>query len=258
MTPVTEEFAGISNYKLLLETPAFMLAVQNTVRFTVTCLPLLILLSLIVTLMLMQLRRIQMIKSMLLFPLAVPTATVVLIWKMIFARQGFWNGFLMKLSTWIGMGPEFTGKTAIDYMGSSMAFWVLVFSYIWKNIGYTVVLWLAGFQGISTDMIEAAKVDGAGKIRCFWYIILPNLQGTLYTIIVLSFLNSFKVFREAYLVAGSYPDKSMYLLQHLFNNWFVNMEFHKMAAAAVLIGVILFTIILIMQMLWVDKEERVR
>ena len=143
----------------------------------------------------------------------------------------------------------------IDYMGTKAAFWVLVFSYLWKNMGYTIVLWLAGIFSVSTDITEAARVDGASERQCFWRVIFPNLKGTLYTITVLSFLNSFKVFREAYLVAGSYPHESMYLLQHLFNNWFVNLELDKMAAAAVCVGLVLFATILLLQRLW-DSEER--
>ena len=71
---------------------------------------------------------------------------------------------------------------------------------------------------------------------------------------ILSFLNSFKIYREAYLVAGSYPEQSIYLLQHLFNNWFVNLDFDKMAAAAVCVGGFLFAVIMILQRLW-DKSE---
>ena len=132
---------------------------------------------------------------------------------------------------------------------------MLVVSYLWKNLGYTVVLWLAGIFGISSDILESARVDGATERQCFWLVVFPNLKGTLYTITVLSFLNSFKVFREAYLVAGSYPHESMYLLQHLFNNWFVNLELDKMAAAAVCIGIVLFFIILLLQRFW-DQEEK--
>ena len=130
---------------------------------------------------------------------------------------------------------------------------MLVFSYLWKNLGYTIVLWLAGIFSVSSDLTEAAQVDGASERQCFWRVIFPNLKGTLYTITVLSFLNSFKVFREAYLVAGSYPHESMYLLQHLFNNWFVNLELDKMAASAVCVGLVLFVTILLLQKLW-DQE----
>lgn len=243
LTAVTEEWAGIHNYQMIFSNQAFRLAVHNTIKFTAVCLPLLIGLGLFLAVQLSKLKRIQLLKSMFLFPLAMPAATVVLIWKMIFSEQGLLNGWLS------GMGFLSGGQT-VDYMGTKAAFWVLVFSYIWKNLGYTVVLWLAGIFSVSTDMTEAARVDGASERQCFWKVVFPNLKGCLYTITVLSFLNSFKVFREAYLVAGSYPHESMYLLQHLFNNWFVNLELDKMAAAAVCVGTVLFFVILLLQRLW--------
>ena len=86
--------------------------------------------------------------------------------------------------------------------------------------------------------------------QCFVRITLPNLIPTLFTITVLSFLNSFKVFREAYLVAGNYPDQSMYLLQHLFNNWFRDLDMDKMAAGAVLMSLVILALILLLQKAW--------
>ncbi len=113
-----------------------------------------------------------------------------------------------------------------------------------------MVLWIAGLSAIPKEYLEAAKVDGADKLQRLWYIVLPSLSGCIFTLMVLSFLNSFKIYREAYLVAGSYPHESMYLLQHLFNNWFVNLEFDKMAAASVCIGIVLFASIMFLQKLW--------
>lgn len=83
---------------------------------------------------------------------------------------------------------------------------------------------------------------------------MPNLMSTLYTITVLAFLNSFKVFREAYLVAGDYPHESMYLLQHLFNNWFRELSLDKMSAAAVVIALLILVLILGLQRSW-DRED---
>lgn len=247
LTAVTQEWSGVRNYQTIFANQAFRLAIKNTLRFTVVCLPLLIGIGLFLSIQLSRLKQMQLLKSMFLFPLAMPAATVVLIWKMLFSQQGFFNGLLLRLGF-------LSGEILPDYMGSSAAFWVLVFSYLWKNLGYTIVLWLSGIFSISSDITEAAKVDGASEGQCFWRVVFPNLKGTLYTITVLSFLNSFKVFREAYLVAGSYPHESMYLLQHLFNNWFVNLELDKMAAAAVFVGLVLFAAILILQRLW-DQEE---
>lgn len=249
-TAVTGLFIGTQNFQTIFHNQAFLLAVKNTLRFTLVCIPLLVFIGFLIAWPLSKLKKAGLIKSVYLFPLAMPTATIVMVWKMTFYKEGFLNLFLTEIGKWTGLW----GEIQTDYLGTEAAFWVLVCSYIWKNTGYTVVLWLAGILGISTDLIDAAKVDGAGGLKRIWYIVLPNLKGSLYTIVILSFLNSFKIYREAYLVAGAYPHQSIYLLQHLFNNWFVNMEFDKMAAAAVCTGGFLFFIILLLQRVW-DRED---
>lgn len=239
-TAVTGEFTGLENYRTVFENGPFRLAVYNTLRFTCICLPLLLILGLAAALMLSQLKQVQLFKSFFLLPMAMPSATIVLVWKMTFSADGFLNRLL---------------ETHVDFMWTEDAFWVLVFSYVWKNLGYTVILWLAGILAIPGDFIEAARVDGAGSFRVFWSVMLPQLKGSMYTITVLSFLNSFKVFRESYLVAGAYPHESMYMLQHLFNNWFTNLDLDKMAAAAVCVGGVLLIVILLLQRLWDGGDE---
>ena len=248
-TAVTGEFTGLKNYGVIFHNQAFQLAVANTLRFTVVCIPLLVLVGLLIAFPLSGFQNAGLIKSVYLFPLAMSTATIVLVWKMVFYRQGFFNLALSKLGELTGLW----GPVTTDYLATGASFWVLVASYLWKNTGYTVVLWLAGILSIPNEYIEAARVDGAGRWKCIRHIILPNLKGSFYTIVILSFLNSFKIYREAYLVAGSYPQEDIYLLQHLFNNWFVNMEFDKMAAAAVCVGAVLFAAIMLLQRLW-DHE----
>ncbi len=247
---VTGQFNGIQNYRTVFENQAFLLAVKNTLNFTLVCIPLLVFSGFVAALLLNTLQNKRWIKSIYLFPLAMPTATIVLVWKMFFYRQGFLNLLLTRIGQQTGLWEQ----VCLDYLGTPAAFWVLVGSYIWKNMGYTVVLWLAGLMGIPKGLLEAARVDGAGKWKSLWYIVLPNLKGSLYTIVILSFLNSFKIYREAYLTAGAYPDQSIYLMQHLFNNWFVNLELDKMAAAAVLTGGILLAAILGLQRLWDHNE----
>ena len=249
-TAVTGQFCGLQNYQTIFTNTAFLLAVKNTVRFTFVCIPLLVVIGLVIALPVSRLKDGAIIKSLYLFPLAMPTATVVVVWKMFFYRQGFLNLILTRAGEWTGLW----GEVRTDYLGTGAAFWVLVFSYIWKNTGYTVVLWLAGIWGISGELLEAARVDGANGRQCFFRIVLPNLKGSLYTIVILSFLNSFKIYREAYLVAGSYPQQDIYLLQHLFNNWFVNLDLDKMAAAAVCVGGFLFAVIMLLQRMW-DRQN---
>jgi len=241
---IKENFVGFSNYLNVFSNSAFQLAGKNTIRFVSICIPLLVLLSLLIGVFLhRQGKSGNLFKTFYLLPMAIPVASVVLLWKLLFHSQGFLNGMITKL-----------GFVAIDWMNSKYAFWILVFSYLWKNMGYNIVLWLAGLSSVSENLYEAARVDGAGEWKIFLKITMPNLMPTLYTITVLSFLNSFKVFREAYLVGGDYPHQSMYLLQHLFNNWYRELSFDKMSAAAVVVAVIIFFLTVLLQKAWASEE----
>ena len=241
---INGKWVGLNNYITIFTNPAFKQAAGNTVRFVAICIPILIILSLLIAVFLHRQKRFgSLLKSSFLIPMAIPVASIVLLWRLLFDNHGMLNGIIEKF-----------GGTTVDWMNTGYAFWILVFSYVWKNLGYDIVLWVAGLSGISESVYEAAKVDGAGEWKCFWKITLPNLLPSLFTIAVLSFLNSFKVFREAYLVAGDYPDTSIYLIQHLLSNWFRNLELDKMAAAAVVNALVIFILIMLLQKAWDTKE----
>lgn len=230
-------FVGLSNYQSVFSNSAFQLAAKNTARFAAICIPLLLVCSLVIALLVRAVRPGgKKMKTSYLLPMAVPVASIALLWQVLFHKNGLLNGLLQN---W--------GAEKIDFMGSEAAFWVLIFTYLWKNSGYDMILWLSGLDGISDSLYEAAKVDGAGTLQCFRYVTLPSLLPTAGLVAILSLLNSFKVFREAYLVAGPYPNDSIYLLQHLFNNWFQAMDISRLCATAVLLFLALLSIILLMQ-----------
>lgn len=245
---VSGRFCGFENYRIVLHNRAFLLAVKNTLRFLLVCLPLLLGISLVLAFLLHAWQmafhqKLRLLKAAYLVPMAIPAASLVLLWKLMFDKHGFVNGIL-----------HLCGIHAVDWMNTGAAFFVLVFSYIWKNLGYTMVLWLAGLSSISPDLYEAAEMDGAGRMTQFFKITLPLIRPLIFTIVVLSFLNSFKVFREAYLVAGNYPQEDMYLLQHLFNNWFTDLSVDKMAAGSVLLALVITVFVLLLQKLWETNE----
>ena len=245
---VSGRFCGLENYRIVLYNRAFLLAVKNTLRFLLVCLPLLLGISLVLAFLLHAWQmvfhqKLRLLKAAYLVPMAIPAASLVLLWKLMFDKHGFVNGIL-----------HLCGIHAVDWMNTGAAFFVLVFSYIWKNLGYTMVLWLAGLSSISPDLYEAAEMDGAGRMTQFFKITLPLIRPLIFTIVVLSFLNSFKVFREAYLVAGNYPQEDMYLLQHLFNNWFTDLSVDKMAAGSVLLALVITVFVLLLQKLWETNE----
>ena len=209
---VGSEFVGLENYRGVLENEAFRLAAGNTVRFLIVCLPLLLGSSLFFGILLLNTgRKSGILKSGFLLPMAVPAGSVV-------------------------HGP--------DYMNTPKAFGVLVVVYIWKNLGYDMILWLSGLLGIPDSLYEAARMDGADGLKCFWHITCPLLIPTAFLTGILSLVNAFKVFREAYMIAGNYPHDSIYMLQHLFNNWFLKLDMQKMTAAAVMLAFILGLILI--------------
>ena len=237
-------WVGIQNYVTVMGNAAFQRAITNTGKFTAVCIPLLIVTSLTLAVLLYSIPGIGgTLRSVFLMPMAVPAASVVLVWKVLFHEQGLVNGAI-----------QMFGSSGINWMGSDAAFWMLVISYLWKNLGYTMILWTAGLSAIPESIYEAAQVGGANKWQTFLHITLPNLQGTAYTITVMSLLNSFKVFREAWLVAGDYPHESMYLLQHLYNNWFRELDFDKIAAASVMTSAVVFILIGFLRKAW-DGED---
>lgn len=218
-------FVGVENYRVVLANGAFRLAVGNTVRFMLACLPLLMLLSLFLAVLVRKAAKIQRwVKTGFLLPMAIPAASVAVFFKLAFDEKG-----------WLGQLAGLFGFEGQDWLASDSAFWILVVCYIWKNLGYDMILWLAGLGTIPQEQYEAARVQGAGEWACFWYITLPQLKETIFVTGLLSFVNAFRVFREAYLLAGDYPHESIYMLQHLFNNWFVNLDIQKMTAAAVML-----------------------
>ena len=205
---------GFANYQSVLQNAAFRLAVRNTVRFTAVCVPLLLGLSLLLALALRSrplrgTRWAQRYRTTFLLPMAIPVASIALLWQVLFAQNGLLNTLL---------------GTQCDFLGSDAAFWVLIATYVWKKrrLHQRTVVRRAGRHPQRT--VEAAAVDGAGAVRQFTAVTLPQLGPTLAGTGILSLLNTGKVFREAYLVAGAYPPQSIYLLQHLFNNWFLALE----------------------------------
>lgn len=231
---VGSEFVGLENYRGVLENEAFRLAAGNTVRFLIVCLPLLLGSSLFFGILLLNTgRKSGILKSGFLLPMAVPAGSVVLFWQLFFDQGGILNEALQKFGV---HGP--------DYMNTPKAFGVLVVVYIWKNLGYDMILWLSGLLGIPDSLYEAARMDGADGLKCFWHITCPLLIPTAFLTGILSLVNAFKVFREAYMIAGNYPHDSIYMLQHLFNNWFLKLDMQKMTAAAVMLAIILGLILI--------------
>ena len=238
---------GFINYRVVLSNSSFRLAFRNTLQFEMISLPLLFVISLLIAIAVKEIKH-SFVSFAFLIPMAIPSNSVAVIWRILFDDHGIVNGWIVNV---------FHGD-AVHFLQGNAAFWLLIATFLWKNVGYNMLLWLAGLSMLPPAITEAAKIDGAGKFVIFIRILLPNLKGTIFTVWMLSLMNSFKIFREVYLIAGNYPDDHIYLLQHLFNNWFSKLEIGKIAAAACITAVLFFVILLSVRYMVMGKQEKNR
>ena len=233
--PIMNDFVGIENYKKLIETVAFKKATANTVTFSCIAVPLAVILSLWFAVLLE--RNIpgkSLVRTLFLSPLMVPTASVVLVWQVLFHNNGTLNQII-----------EMFGGNSIDWLKSSYGQVVIIVMFLWKNMGYNMILFMSALAGIPRDIIEVAKLEGASGWYQFVHIKLRYLSPTILFVLILSLINSFKIFREVYLLTGDYPYE-LYMLQHFMNNTFNSLDYQKLSAAAVLFSLVMIVIIAIL------------
>ncbi|WP_128660767.1 carbohydrate ABC transporter permease [Paenibacillus sp. 598K] len=237
-------FVGLANYEAVLDSASFQKAAYNSFYFSSVSVPLMLVLSLVLALLLhRQIYLRKWMRLMYVLPLVVPVASIIMIWQVVFD----WNGLLNRVMSWFDVNR-------VDWMKSEAARYVVIVLYVWKNIGYNVILFLAGLQQIPKDYYETAQIEGAGRLRQFFGITLVYLTATTFFVVIMSIINSFKVFRETYLLAGDYPHDSIYMLQHYMNNMFGALDLQKLTAAACL----MFCGIMVIVLLLFGLERRYR
>lgn len=230
-------FVGLTNYSVVLDNQAFGLAAGNSLLFELVGVPLLIVVSLVVAIEVYEMKG-NIVKFAFLIPLAIPSNSLAVVWKILFAENGIVNGLITKL-----------GGTPISFFDGRTVFRLFVGTFVFKNVGYNMLIWLAGLSAIPTEIYEAAKVDGAGRFTRILRITLPNMKRSFFIVAMLSVVNSLKIFREQYLMAGGYPDTAIYQLQHVFNNWFEKLELGKLTAGAVMTAGVFFGVILVIRVI---------
>ena len=237
--PVMMRPVFLTNYIDLLSNQAYLQAAGNTLIFSLISLPLVILLSLLLAILLnSKLKARSPLRSLFLSPLLVPVASVVLVWQVVFSFNGALNTSLSGLG-WLAE----SGWLPIDWLKSDSARFVIIGLYLWKNLGYNMVLFLAALNSVPAQLLESARVDGATAWQRFISITFRFITPTLLFTTIISFINSFKVFRETYLLAGDYPYEVLYMLQHFMNNMFRSLDYQKLSAAAIVMALVMIAII---------------
>ncbi len=232
-SPFNGEFVFLDNFISLVQNPAFQTAAKNTVTFSLMAVPLAVVLGLGLALILeAKIPGKSMFRTFFLSPMMVPIASVVLVWQVIFHENGSLNQFL-----------SIFGMESIDWLRSSYSQLVIVVLFLWKNLGYNMILFMAALANIPKELLEVADVEGASSAHKFFHIKLRYLSPTVLFVTILSMINCFKIFREVYLLSGSYPYEVLYTLQHYMNNTFLRLNYQKLSAAAVILALVMIVLI---------------
>lgn len=240
----TQYFAFFENYVELFENELFVLAMKNTLKFLFVGLSLILVLSYMVALFLKSRKKNKVLQSLVLLPYVMPIVGTVLIVDILFSEAGLGNVFLTAL-----------GLPIKDWLNSDGAFWVMVILYLWKNTGYSVILLLSGLATISDEQYAAASLDGANGIKKFRFITMPQMWYSVFFAGIFSLINAFKSFREIFLLGGTHPHDSIYMLQHFINNCFEKLSYSKMAVASMLMTVGVSTLFLVCYLLVMRREK---
>lgn len=234
--PINKDFVFLDNFVSVIKNSAFRRAALNTLKFSLVSVPLAVILGMGLAMLLdSKIPFVSQFRASFLCPMMVPVASVVLIWQVIF----HYNGTLNEIITKFGGGR-------VDWLKSDKAMIVIVVLFLWKNLGYNMILFLSALNNISKDQLEVATLEGAGAWYKFVHIKLRHLSPTILFVAILSLINSFKVFREVYLLTGDYPYDSIYMLQHFMNNTFRTLDYQKLSAAAIIMALVIIAILAVL------------
>lgn len=233
--PINAKFVGVQQFIELFKNQYFLQGLGNTVRFMVVSIPLNMFLSLLLALGLYRLQKGQKIIILLfLIPLVIPSATTAFFWEKLFAEYGVVNHFLQRF-----------GIEGIDWFQSKYGMIIVTIIFLWKNIGYNMILFISALHNIPEDYYEYAKIEGANKWQCFYKITFIYLQPTMLLCFIMTFVNSFKVFKEIYIITGEYPAESLYILQHYMNNMFLALNYPKLVSSSYVVTAVIVVIVLV-------------
>ena len=232
------KYAGVSNYIRLWRDPQFWSSLKVTAIYTFTYVPLLFSISLALAVLVSQkLPLMRVFRTIFFIPVVLSLVVSALMWKFIFDEQvGFLN-YLLKL---VGLSPQ-------PWLGSvELALPAIIIVSIWIQMGYFMVIFLAGIQDIPSLYYDAAKIDGANGLQTFWNITFPLLKPTSLFVIVILIINSFQVFDQIWVMTRGGPASAtevtvIYIYRQAFQ--FLNLGYASAIAFVLFLIILVFSLI---------------
>jgi multiple sugar transport system permease protein len=240
------EWVGLDNFQKMFGSDTFWIALRNTLYYGLGHVPLTLLCSLGLALVLnRKLRGVRFFRTAAFFPYVTSMVAVAVVWNMLFnPTMGPVNQFLVHLG--ISNPPGWTSS-------SDWAMPAVIITSVWRDMGYYMILFLAGLQTIPVEYYEAARVDGANAWQRFWHITLPTLRPTTFLVLILLTVGSFKVFDLIVVMTDGGPGRATLVLSQLIYREGIAQGDFGYASA---ISLVLFVIVLIVTVLQFRLGER--
>ncbi|MCK9223891.1 MAG: sugar ABC transporter permease [Candidatus Muirbacterium halophilum] len=226
-------FVGITNYSELITDADFWLSLKNTVFYVIGTVPTTIVLSLIIALLLnSKIKGLSIYRTIYYLPVITSINAVSLVWKWLYNTH---NGLLNSMLEFIGLNP-------ISWLfDKNWAMIAIIIMSIWKGLGYNVIIFLAGLQGIPKQLYESAEIDGAGLWHQFRNITIPMISPVTFFVFVMSTISSFQVFAQVYMMTQGGPGKATtVIVYHLYDKAFQKFELGGSSAIAFVLFLIIF------------------
>lgn len=225
-------FVGMSNYTSMWQNQMFLLGLKNTMELSLICAPLVWVFSFAIASLLNRLRpKGAFFRNSVLLPYLMPSSAMLLFWLVIFDFGGVINRLVVAL-----------GFERVMWLQGSAMRVPIILLFVWKNLGFAVIIFLSAIQAVPEPLYEYATLEGAGFLRQTFGITLPMIVPTAFLVIILEWINAFKIFKEVYFISGSYPDESVYTLQHYMNNMYNKLNYQNVTTAAYSFAVIVFAL----------------
>ncbi|WP_019995582.1 carbohydrate ABC transporter permease [Aureimonas ureilytica] len=231
-------FAGLANFWRLFEDRAFLAAFWNTLLYTLFSVPLTLVCALGLAILLNRpMFGRDFFRTAMFFPYVASLVAVAVVWNMLFNPE---MGPVNMLLYTLGIDPQNLPGWAAD---RHWAMVTVVFFGVWKSMGYYMVIYLAGLQGINAELYEAANLDGANGWQKFWHVTVPQLAPTTFFVSVMLTIQSFKVFDQIYLITQGGPGTStLVLVYHIYNEAFVSWDLGYSSMVALVLFLMVLTI----------------
>jgi len=232
-------FVGLNNYAKLFRDESFMISFWNTIYYTVGTVPLTMAFSLVVALALnTRIKGIGFFRTAFFFPYIVSLVAIAIVWNNLFhPTMGPINSFLMSMG--IENPPGWTASV-------EWAMPAVIFASVWRQMGYFMVIYLAGLQGIPRELYEAATVDGANAWQRFKTITLPMLTPTTFFVSVMLVINGFKIFDLIMVMTEGGPGRATnVLVYYIYYAAFLQFDFGYASAISMVLLVLVLTVTII-------------